>query len=319
MFYNISPVFFTFIWPCPKKIVSLHAKLYFMRSLKGLGIALATPYGRDMSVDYVALGRLVEEQIKQGADYLVVLGTTAETPTLSAQERREVKSFVASQVAGRVPLVLGVGGNCTQVICEQLKNEDLTGYDAILSVVPYYNRPTQEGCYQHFMAIAEASPLPVVLYNIPARTGTNLLPETVCRLAKDSDKIVAIKEASGDLMQIAQLLREKPEDFLVISGDDSLTVQVMSVGAVGVISVCANVKTQEMSKMVHLAQNGRYKEATAIANELAPLLKMLFAEGNPAGIKAAMAVCGFGMNALRLPLVPVSRSLYLDIEKELQK
>ena len=275
-------------------------------NFKGLGIALVTPFQADGSVDYDALLSLVDYQIKGGADFLCVLGTTAETPCLTTEEKRTIKECVVKHVRGRVPLLMGCGGNCTQAVVDEIRQTDWTGIDGILSVCPMYNKPTQEGLYQHFRALSEASPLPLVLYNVPGRTGVNMTAETTLRLAHDFDSIVAIKEASGKLDQIKEILEKKPKGFDVISGDDSLTLSIMKAGGVGIISVVGNAIPQRFSEMVHLMQEGRLAEATIINDELFELYSLMFIDGNPAGVKAALSDMGRIHNRLRLPLVPVT-------------
>ena len=282
---------------------------------QGLGIALVTPFAANGSIDFAALARIVDHQIAGKADYIVVLGTTAETPTLTAAEREAVKRFVADRVAGRVPLVLGLGGNSTHGVCQQVASEDLTGYSAILSVVPYYNKPQQEGIYRHFMAVAEASPLPVILYNVPGRTGVNMTAATTLRLAREQRNIIGIKEASGSLSQAEDILRNRTENFSVISGDDALTYPMMTQGASGVISVLANAFTEQWSAMVHACLEGRYNDALAIHNRYATLNTLLFKEGNPTGIKAALACMQLCENVLRLPSVAASEALQSEIER----
>ena len=232
--------------------------------LTGMGVALITPFKEDESVDYTALGRLVDYQIKNGIDYLVVLGTTAETATLTEEEKKQVTAFIINRVKGRVPLVLGVGGNCTRAVVEELQTKDFTGVAAILSVTPYYNKPSQEGIYQHYKAIAEATELPIVLYNVPGRTGVNMTSDTTLRLARDFANIVAVKEASGNISQMDEIIKNKPKDFMVISGDDGITFPLITLGAVGVISVIGNAFPKEFSRMVRLALKGDYKNALEI-------------------------------------------------------
>ena len=275
---------------------------------KGLGVALVTPFCEDGSVDYDALVNIIEYQIINGADFFCILATTGETPTLTTEEKSKIKSLIIKTVNGRVPLLIGCGGNNTAAVCSELRQSDFTGIDGVLSVCPYYNKPTQEGLYQHFKAIAEASPLPVVLYNVPGRTGVNLSAGTTCRLASACEKIVAIKEASGNINQIYEILNNKPEDFDVISGDDSLTLDMMKHGAVGIISVIGNGLTGKFSSLVHLAQSGDYRKAEEIDRELSDLYRLLFVDGNPAGIKVLMNKIGLLKNVLRLPLVPASQS-----------
>lgn len=271
---------------------------------KGLGIALVTPFDKDMKIDYKALGRLVDRQIKDGADFMCILATTAETPCLSHEERREVQRFLVEKIAGRVPVLMGVGGNCTSKVVDDLLTMDMTGIDGILSVCPYYNKPSQEGLYQHFRAIAAATPLPVVLYNVPGRTGVNLTAETTLRLACDCDNIVAIKEASGKLDQIAEICKNRPDGFDVLSGDDGITADIIHLGGQGVISVIGNALTKEFSELVHLALQGNSDKAAAIQQSLAETCRLLFVDGNPAGIKALLSIQGRIHNYLRLPLVP---------------
>lgn len=279
--------------------------------LRGTGVALVTPFKRDFSVDYDALGRLVEHQISGGIDYLVVLATTSEAVTLSCPERREIATFVVRKAAGRVPLVMGMSNNCTAELVRHIPEVDFTGYSAILSVVPYYNKPSQEGIYRHFKAIAEVSPLPLVLYNVPSRTGKNMEADTTLRLAHEfRGQIAGIKEASGNLEQIAEILKRKPDDFQVVSGDDALTRRMIGLGAVGVISVVANALPRLFSAMVHMTlDNPASMEAERIDRAMQPLDKALFAEGNPSGIKCLLNHLGLAEDVLRLPLVEVSASV----------
>lgn len=273
--------------------------------LSGMGVALVTPFRDDESVDYEALTRLVDYQIKSGTDYLVVLGSTAESATLTEEEKDEIIDFVVGRVNGRLPIVRGVGGNDTRAVVEKLKNGNYQGIDAILSVVPYYNKPSQEGIYQHYRAIAEASKLPVILYNVPGRTGVNMTAETTLRLAVDfPKKIVAIKEASGNINQMNDIIKNKPKDFLVISGDDCITFPLITMGAVGVISVIGNAVPAEFSKMVRLALGGDYAGAREIHLRFTELFDLLFVDGNPAGVKCMLSMMGYVKNKLRLPLVP---------------
>ena len=271
---------------------------------KGLGVALVTPFKADGSVDYDALRRLLDYQLSNGVDFLCVLGTTAETPCLSAEEKTKVKNIVVEKVQGRVPILLGCGGNNTAAVVESLKNDDFTGVDGILSVCPYYNKPSQEGLYQHFKAIANATELPVVLYNVPGRVGVNMTAETTLRLANDCPNIVAIKEASGNFAQIDDIIKNKPSHFDVISGDDGITFPLITLGAVGVISVIGNALPKEFSRMVRLALNGDYKNALEIHHKFTELFGLLFIDGNPAGVKAMLNIMGLIENQLRLPLVP---------------
>lgn len=271
---------------------------------KGLGVALVTPFNSDGSIDWDALFRLVEYQISRGIDFLCVMGTTAETPTLTSDEKKRIREEIVQRVAGRVPILLGCGGNSTAAVVQELKTGDFTGIDGILSVCPYYNKPSQEGIYQHFSAIAKASPVPVVLYNVPGRTGVNMAVETTLRLAREFDNVVAIKEASGNISQMDEIIKNKPQDFDVISGDDGITFPLITLGAVGVISVIGNALPYEFSRMVRLALRGEYPQALEIHHRFTELFKLLFVDGNPAGVKALLSEMGLIQNELRLPLVP---------------
>ena len=288
-------------------------------NLKGMGVALITPFKDDESIDFDALSKLIEYQIQNGIDYLVVLGTTAETPTLTEQEKNEVLSFVIERVKERVPIVLGLGGNNTRGIVERLKTESFQGVDAILSVVPYYNKPSQEGIYQHYKAIASATKLPVILYNVPGRTGVNMTAETTLRLAREFDNIVAIKEASGNITQMDDIIKNKPKDFMVISGDDGITFPLITLGAVGVISVIGNAFPREFSRMVRLALEGDYANALLIHHKFTELFELLFVDRNPAGVKSILSSMGYIRNRLRLPLVPTRITTYEKIRVVLQK
>ncbi|MBR0049420.1 MAG: 4-hydroxy-tetrahydrodipicolinate synthase [Prevotella sp.] len=272
---------------------------------RGLGIALITPFREDGSVDYGALKRLVTYQLDNGADFLCILATTGETPTLTAAERQAVKDLVVDVVRARVPILMGCGGNNTAAVVDELRHGDFRGIDGVLSVCPYYNKPSQEGLYGHFKAIAGATELPVVLYNVPGRTGINMKAETTVRLARDCGNIVAIKEASGSLEQVDEIIKNKPRDFDVISGDDALTFPMVSCGAVGVISVIGNALPKEFSKMIRLQMRGEYDAARKIHHRFTDLFSLLFVDGNPAGVKAMLSEMGFIENILRLPLVPM--------------
>jgi len=275
--------------------------------IKGLGTALITPFKADKSVDYEALARLLDTQMTGFVDYIVVLGTTGEAATMTDKEREEVRTFIRKYVNGRLPLVLGVGGNNTAVVCEMLRTIDFTGFEAILSVCPYYNKPNQEGLFQHFCAIAEVSPIPIILYNVPGRTGVNLLPETVMRIYNaHPDKIAGIKEASGNLEQIKHLIDLAKGKLLVISGDDGIACEVMQAGGAGLISVASNAFPEDFYDIVH--KKDQVKQA-----KYAEMIKLLFAEGNPVGIKAVLAQKGIIQNYLRLPLVPASQELQAKI------
>ena len=271
---------------------------------KGLGIALVTPFTANGEVDYKAIVRLVEYQIQNGADFLCILATTGETPCLSTEEKENIKKLVVDTNRGRLPILMGCGGNNTRAVVEEMKTADWTGIDGVLSVCPYYNKPSQEGLYQHFKAIAEASPLPVVLYNVPGRTGINMKSETTVRLARDCENIVAVKEASGSLEQVDEIIKNKPERFDVISGDDALTFSMVASGAAGSISVIGNALPKEVSRMIRLEFKGEYEAARTIHHRFTELYSLLFVDGNPAGVKALLHEMGFIENVLRLPLVP---------------
>lgn len=287
--------------------------------LKGMGVALITPFKEDETIDFDALARLVEHQIKSGTDYLVVCGTTAETPTLTEAEKEQISEFVIQVNNGRLPIVLGVGGNNTKAVVEKLTTTDLEGVDAILSVTPYYNKPSQEGLYQHYAAIAKASPKPIILYNVPGRTGVNMTASTTLRLASEFKNICAVKEASGNFTQIDDIIKNKPEDFMVISGDDGITFPLITLGAVGVISVIGNAFPKEFSRMVRLALQGDYAKARQIHHRFTELIELLFVEGNPAGVKSMLALMGFIENKLRLPLVPNTIKTYEKIRQVLNQ
>ena len=269
-------------------------------NLKGLGVALITPFKEDESVDYTALGKLVDYLLQNQVDYLVVLGTTAETPTLTEEEKKQIIDLVVSRVRGRIPIVLGLGGNCTRNIVEKLKHDNFEGIDAILSVVPYYNKPSQEGIYQHYKAIAEATPLPIVLYNVPGRTGVNMTAETTLRLAREFKNIVAVKEASGNITQMDDIIKNKPDRFCVIS-------------------VIGNAFPREFGKMVRLALAGDYDSSRTIHHRFTELFSLLFVDGNPAGVKSMLSMMGFIQNKLRLPLVPTRIVTYEKIRNVLQQ
>ena len=275
-----------------------------------MGVALITPFNEDGSVDYGALLRLVDYQLLNGTDFLCVLGTTAETPTLTKEEKEKVKRTVIDRVNGRIPILLGVGSNSTQAVVDSVKHDDMTGVDALLVVVPYYNKPSQEGIYQHYKAVAEATDLPIVLYNVPGRTGVNMTAETTLRLARDFKNIVAIKEASGNITQMDDIIKNKPADFDVISGDDGITFPLITLGAVGVISVIGNAFPREFSRMTRLALQGDYTNALTIHHKFTELFNLLFVDGNPAGVKAMLNMMGMIENKLRLPLVPTRITTY---------
>lgn len=285
-----------------------------METLVGTGVALVTPFREDLTVDVAALERIVEHNVQGGVDYLVVLGTTAESATLSKPEKQLVIDVVVRTNAGRLPLVLGVGGNNTMALVEELKNTDLSEFEAVLSVSPYYNKPTQEGIFRHFKALAEASPKPIILYNVPSRTGSNMLPDTTLRLAHEVDNIIAIKEASGDMVQIDQIIKGKPEGFLVISGDDFTALPTVLAGGAGVISVLGQGLPRQFSKMMHLGLQGDSEAAYQIHHALLPLMGMIFEEGNPAGIKSVFENLGLAKATVRLPLVEASAPLRNKID-----
>jgi 4-hydroxy-tetrahydrodipicolinate synthase len=284
-----------------------------MQQLIGTGVALVTPFKKDFSVDVEALKRIVNYQIDNGIDYLVILGTTAENATLDQDEKELVIKTVIDANNSRLPLVLGVGGNNTHKVVQELKTRDFSPFVAILSVSPYYNKPTQEGIYQHFKAISEASPIPIILYNVPGRTSSNMLPATVIRLATDFNNVVAIKEAAGDIVQAMKLIEKKPKDFLVISGDDMITLPMILAGGSGVISVIGEGFPQQFSDMVRLGLNRKVDEAYKIHYQLAESIDMIFEQGNPAGVKEIHKSLGLSENTVRLPLVNVNEDLALRI------
>lgn len=271
---------------------------------KGLGIALVTPFASDGSVDYQALNKLLDYQLNNGADFFCILATTGETPTLTKDEKQRIKELVVEKVGDKVPILMGCGGNNTADVINELQTGDFAGIDGVLSVCPYYNKPSQEGLYQHFKAIAAATSLPVVLYNVPGRTGVNLKAETTVRLARDCENIVAIKEACGSLEQVDEIIKNKPDGFEVISGDDALTFPMIACGAAGVISVIGNALPKEFSRMIRLEMKGEIESARKIHHRFTDLFNLLFVDGNPAGVKAMLHEMGMIENVLRLPLVP---------------
>ena len=288
----------------------------FSDPFRGTGVAMITPFQKDGEIDFKRLEEHSDRLIKHGAGYLVVLGTTAETPTLSGKEKADVLRCVMDACGNRLPVMAGVGGNDTRAVTEALKSPWLKGVQGILSVSPYYNKPTQEGIYQHFAAIASVSDWPVMLYNVPGRTSSNIAAETCIRLASDfQENIIGIKEASGDFTQIMDILAERPEGFLVVSGDDALTLPMLAAGGDGVISVIGNAYPSQMSTMVASALDGSYEKARELHYRLFPMIKAIFREGNPSGVKASMEIQGWIDNALRLPLIPVTNSLYEDIAR----
>ena len=280
---------------------------------RGLGIALVTPFTKSGAVDYDSLRRILDYQLGNGIDFLCILATTGETPCLTAEEKQRIKEIVIEKVKGTIPILMGCGGNNTSEVVRALQTEDFTGIDGILSVCPYYNKPSQEGLYQHFKAIANATTLPVVLYNVPGRVGVNMTAETTLRLANDCMNIVAIKEASGNFTQIDDIIKNKPSHFEVISGDDGITFPLITLGAVGVISVIGNALPNEFGRMVRLALSGNYSDALTIHHKFTELFKLLFVDGNPAGVKAMMNSMGLLENELRLPLVPARLTTFGEI------
>ena len=282
----------------------------------GAGVALITPFNEDLSVDYNSLEKLIEDQIAGGIDYLVVLGTTGETPALSDEEKKEIVRFVIDKNAGRLKIMVGIGSNNTLGLVDSIKKTDFTGIDGILSVTPYYNKPTQEGLFQHFKAVVEASPVPVVLYNVPGRTGINMDAETTLRIARLSEKVIGIKEACGDLSQFAKIVNGAPDYFKVKSGDDGLTLPAIATGSIGVISVIANALPAKLAQLTHASLEGNMLLAGDLHLQMAEMIKLIFKEGSPAGVKALMELQGKVKNTVRLPLVPVSASTYSLIEKE---
>lgn len=290
-----------------------------MNKFHGTGVAMVTPFNTDGSVDYEGLKKLINFQIDGGVEYLVSLGTTGESSTLSKDEKKSVWKFTKDTVGGRIPLVAGIGGNCTTDVIDSIKDFDHSGYDAILSVSPYYNRPTQEGIYQHYKAIAEASPLPIILYNVPTRTGGNMAAETTLRLAHDFKNIIAVKEAAGDFDQFNKILKDKPEDFLFISGDDGVSLPLIAMGAVGIISVVGNAIPKLFSQMIRLCLEGKFSEAQPLHYKMLGFTNSLFMEGNPGGVKEALKHAGICNNTLRLPLVNVSEATSAKIKQEFDK
>lgn len=283
--------------------------------LAGVGAALITPFTPDGRVDYDALARMIDYVIEGGVDYIVALGTTAETPTLYLPERAVIAMFITNHIAGRVPLVVGVGGNSTSEVLDQLREFDLRGADAILSVTPYYNKPSQEGLYQHFRTVSEHSPLPIILYNIPGRTGVNMTAETTLRAARDLKNVIGVKEASGDIAQMQRILDERPADFLVLSGDDGMTLELMRRGGDGVISVAANAFPRRFMQCIERAKAGDFDGAQKEYEALDEAVRALFAEGNPVGVKCALSVMGLINDRVRLPLVPGSEALRARFER----
>ena len=290
-----------------------------MRKFKGTGVAIVTPFKNDSSIDFAALGRVVNHVIAGGVNYIVAMGTTGESVTLSVEEKQAQVSYVIEVIDNRVPLVVGIGGNNTQDVINTLRHTDLTNVDGVLSVAPYYNKPTQRGLFQHFKAIATWSPLPVIIYNVPGRTGCNVNAETCLQLAHECENIVAVKEASGDITQIMKIIKDKPENFNVISGDDMMTIPIIAVGGSGVISVLANAFPVQTSEIVANSLKSNFKSARELQFGFLEMIELLFIEGNPAGVKAMLNIMNLCQNNLRLPLVPVSRTVYSRIQKAIEE
>lgn len=289
-----------------------------MKRFKGAGVAIVTPFKNDSSIDFSALGRVINHVIKGGINYIVVLGTTGESVTLTKDEKQAVISYSREAIDGRVPVIIGIGGNNTQEVVTSMREADLTGIDAVLSVAPYYNKPTQRGLFQHFKTISTWSPVPVIMYNVPGRTGCNISAETCLELAHGCENITGVKEASGDITQIMKIIKGKPEKFDVISGDDMLTIPVIAAGGIGVISVLANAFPAACAELTGNALKNNFKSAREIQFRYMNLIELLFAEGNPAGVKAMLSVLNLCQNNLRLPLVPVSRATMTKIQKSIE-
>lgn len=290
-----------------------------MKKFRGTGVAIVTPFKNDSSIDFAALGRIVNHVIDGGVNYIVAMGTTGESVTVSKDERKAIFSYILEAIDNRVPLVAGIGGNNTQEIVNCVRNSDLTGIDAILSVSPYYNKPSQRGLFQHYKAIATWCPVPVMLYNVPGRTASNITAETCLELAHTCENIIAIKEASGNMEQIMKILKGKPDNFQVISGDDMLTMPIIAAGGFGVISVVANAYPAQWSEMVNQSLKLNFKAAREIQFKLLEILELLFIDGNPAGVKAMLSIMNLCHNNLRLPLVPVSKPIYTRIQKVMEE
>ena len=284
-----------------------------MQKFVGTGVALVTPFKKDLSIDFIALSKLVEFNIANGVDYLVINGTTGESVTVSKEERKRIVEVIVSVNKGRVPLVLGLGGNNTAAVIEEISSSDLTNIDAILSVAPYYSKPTQEGFYQHFKAISLASPKPIILYNVPGRTSKNMEPSTIIRLANDFENVIAVKEAAGNMQQYLELIKNKPNDFLIISGDDDLALPVVLAGASGVISVIGQAFPKEFSSLINLGLEGKNKEAYALQFKLTEIINLIFTENNPAGIKTVLQELNITSDEVRLPLVKTTSEIQKEI------
>jgi 4-hydroxy-tetrahydrodipicolinate synthase len=289
------------------------------KKFRGTGVAIVTPFKNDSSIDFAALGRVVNHVITGGVNYIVVMGTTGESVTLTKDEKKAIISYVVEVTDSRVPLVIGIGGNSTQEVINCVRHSNLTGVDGILSVAPYYNKPNQRGLYQHFKAIATCSPVPVIMYNVPGRTCSNISSDTCIELANEFENIVAVKEASGDIAQIMRIIKSKPDNFSVISGDDMLTIPIVASGGAGVISVLANAFPAATSELVTNALKSNYKSAREIQLRYLEMIELLFIDGNPAGVKAMLSIMGLCQNNLRLPLVPVNRTIYTRIQKAIEE
>lgn len=290
-----------------------------MKKFRGTGVAIVTPFKNDSSIDFAALGRVVNHVITGGVNYIVVMGTTGESVTLTKDEKKAVISYVVEVTDSRVPLVIGIGGNSTQEVINCIRHSNLTGVDGILSVAPYYNKPNQRGLYQHFKAIATCSPVPVIMYNVPGRTCSNISSDTCIELANEFENIVGVKEASGDIAQIMRIIKSKPDNFSVISGDDMLTIPIIASGGSGIISVLANAFPAATSELVTNALKSNYKSAREIQLRYIEMIELLFIDGNPAGVKAMLSIMGLCQNNLRLPLVPVNRTIYTRIQKAIEE
>ena len=285
-----------------------------MKRISGTGVALITPFNKDKTIDYTSLDKLINKVIEGGIDFLVVLGTTGEATSINESEKKELINFIVKLNNKRLPLVLGIGGNNTNKLIKEINNTDLSDFDAILSVTPYYNKPSQKGLYHHYAEISKSSPIPIILYNVPSRTGINMSPETTIQLANDFKNIISIKEASGDINQIKYILKNKPKNFDVLSGDDGLTLEIIQNGGAGVISVIGQSNPEEFSSLVKFALNGKLSDAKLIHDKLYGLYHYLYSEGNPSGVKAFLSLQGVCKNYLRLPLVPISSELFNDFK-----
>jgi 4-hydroxy-tetrahydrodipicolinate synthase len=290
-----------------------------MKKFKGTGVAIVTPFKTDSSIDFAAVGRVIDHVIKGGVNYIVAMGTTGESVTLTKDEKKALISYVVEKIDNRVPLVVGIGGNNTQEVINCIRHADLNGVDGILSVAPYYNKPSQRGIFQHFKAIATCSPIPVIIYNVPGRTCCNITSETCLELAHECENIVAVKEASGDISQVMKIIKGKPESFNVISGDDMMTIPIIASGGAGVISVLANAFPMQCNELVSHSLKSNFKAAREIQLRFLEIIELLFIEGNPSGVKAMLNIMNLCQNNLRLPLVPVSRAIYSRIQKAIEE